>query len=96
LITRVPEKSDGLLRQGAPVRFGFILAEKVFFPVLLLWRVLEVSLRGFCGWMRSVDRRSARDESDAALTTTIVEAHTGSRGTWVPIPRNLITHSAAT
>ena len=58
------------------------MAEKAIFPVLVLCRVLEVSRSGFYGWMRSEGRRSTRDESDAALTTKIAEAHTRSRGTY--------------
>lgn len=50
--------------------------------MLLLCRLLEVSRSGFYGWVRSIGRRSARDESNAALTAKIAEAHDRSRGTY--------------
>ena len=53
-----------------------------FFPVLLPCRMQEVSCSGFYGWVRSIGRRSARDEANAAVTTKIAEVHTRSRGTY--------------
>ncbi len=50
--------------------------------MLLLCRMLEVSRSGFYGWARSIGRRSVRDESNAALTAKIAEAHDRSRGTY--------------
>src|SRR5216683_975897 len=65
---RHPKKSDGLLREGEPVRFGFIAAEKAAFPVRLLCRTLQVSRAGFYAWQarppapraRAADRRRRR------------------------------------
>jgi hypothetical protein len=42
----------GLLREGEPVRFAFIRAEKAFFPIIVLCRVLGVSRSGYHAWSR--------------------------------------------
>ena len=41
------KKRGGLLREGTRVRFAFIQTKKVFFPVQVLCRALQVSPSGF-------------------------------------------------
>jgi putative transposase len=60
--------------------FRLIEAEKAFYPVSLLCRVLEVSRSGYYAWLhRPPSRRSVED---AALTENILEVHERSRRTY--------------
>lgn len=57
--------------------FEFIDAEKAYYPISLLCRILKVSRSGYYGWK---DRSpSKRDRENAALTVKIREIHTRSR-----------------
>ena len=60
--------------------FKFIDAEKAYYPISLLCRILKVSSSGYYGWK---DRSpSKRDRENAALTHQITEIHERSRGTY--------------
>ena len=60
------------------MRFAFILARAVAFPVALMCRLLGVSKSGFYAWR---DRpESARSRDDARLAVDIAAAHKRSRG----------------
>lgn len=51
----ISKKARGLLREGKrdPVRcLRFIAAERVCFPISLMWRLLGVSRSGFHAWAR--------------------------------------------
>src|SRR5580658_8218685 len=74
---RNPKKSDGLLRQGEPVRFGFIETEKACYPVALLCRVLDVSRSGFYAWRKRA--ASPRAVEDQRLTLEVSAIYTESR-----------------
>lgn len=54
------KKSDGLLREGAAVKFAFIRDRKASSPVEVLCDVLKVSRSGYYAWAR-------RPPSPAAL-----------------------------
>jgi putative transposase len=57
--------------------FEFIDAEKAYYPISLLCRMLKVSRSGYYGWK---DRSpSKRDRENAALTVKIREIHNRSR-----------------
>ena len=57
--------------------FEFIEAEKAYYPISLLCRILKVSRSGYYGWK---DRSpSKRDSENAALTEKIREIHNRSR-----------------
>lgn len=57
--------------------FEFIDAEKAYYPISLLCRILRVSRSGYYGWK---DRSpSKRDRENAALTEKIREIHNRSR-----------------
>jgi putative transposase len=57
--------------------FEFIDAEKDYYPISLLCRILKVSRSGYYGWK---DRSpSKRDRENAALTEKIREIHNRSR-----------------
>ena len=57
--------------------FKFIDAEKAYYPISLLCRILKVSRSGYYGWK---DRSpSKRDRENAALTEKIREIHDRSR-----------------
>lgn len=57
--------------------FEFIDAEKAYYPISLLCRLLKVSRSGYYGWK---DRSpSKRDRENAALTEKITEIHNRSR-----------------
>jgi putative transposase len=57
--------------------FKFIDAEKAYYPISLLCRILKVSRSGYYGWK---DRSpSKRDRENAALTEKIREIHNRSR-----------------
>ena len=75
-----PEKGGGLLREGEPVRFGFIQTEKATYPVRVLCRTLQVSPSGFYAWCRR--GLSDRAQEDAALKVEIRAAHAASNKTY--------------
>jgi putative transposase len=58
-------------------RFRFIDAEKAYFPVSMLCRVLKVSKSGYYAWKNRPPSRRSRE--DAALTEKIREVHQRSR-----------------
>jgi transposase InsO family protein len=62
------------------VRFAFVAAEKVSYPVSVLCRVLEVSRTGFYAWVRRPP--SARATADQQLAVRVVAIHRRSRGTY--------------
>ena len=62
------------------MRFVFIDAEKVFYPVVVLCRVMQVGRSGFYAWQRRVP--SARARTDQVLQTHIARAFGDSRGTY--------------
>jgi transposase InsO family protein/transposase-like protein len=74
---RHPKKSDGLLREGEPVRFRFIAAEKATFPIRLLCRTLRVSRAGFYAWQGRAP--SARAQADDQLGVEIAAIHAQTR-----------------
>ena len=60
------------------MKFAFILAKAVAFPVVLMCRVLGVSKSGFYAWR---DRpESARSREDARLAVDIAAIYKRSRG----------------
>jgi len=62
------------------VKFAFILAEKAFYSIVMLCRVLEVSRSGFHAWQ---GRPSApRVRSDAQLAAQVAAVHKRSRETY--------------
>jgi putative transposase len=62
------------------VRFSFIHAEKVMYPVRLLCRVLRVSPSGYYAWRSRPP--SAHTKRDEQLRVQIVAVHESSRGTY--------------
>jgi len=62
------------------MKYPFIAAEKVFFPVTVLCSVLDVSRSGFYAWTKRCEPK--RKASDAQLTVEIVAIHRRSRGTY--------------
>lgn len=62
------------------MRFVFIDAEKVFYPVVVLCRVMQVGRSGFYAWQRRAP--SARARTDQVLQTHIARAFGDSRGTY--------------
>ncbi|MFQ5935117.1 MAG: IS3 family transposase [Acidiferrobacterales bacterium] len=71
------KKANGLLRQGIPVRYQFIEAEKARFPVIGLCRVLQVSRSGFYAWQARPE--SPRVRQNRRLELKIRAIHRGSR-----------------
>src|SRR5262249_129317 len=53
------KKSDGLLREGAVVKFAFIRDHQAQFPVEVLCEVLQVSRSGYYAWTRRLPSPSA-------------------------------------
>jgi putative transposase len=64
------------------VIFRFIEAEKADFPIRFACRTLGVSASGFYAWRHRQSHPAARTLADAALTETITQIHTASRGTY--------------
>lgn len=62
------------------MRYLFVRAEKAFYPVTVLCRVLQVSKSGFYAWLRRTP--SARQQRDQRLKLEIKAAHQRSRGTY--------------
>ena len=60
------------------MRFAFILARAVAFPVALMCRVLDVSKSGFYAWRGRP--ASVRSRDDARLAVDVAAAHKRSRG----------------
>lgn len=60
------------------MRFAFIAAEKVFYPITILCRVMGVSTSGFYAWLNRP--ASARTQRDQELTKKIVTFHKTSGG----------------
>ena len=60
--------------------FKFIDAEKAYFPISLLCRVLKVSRSGYYDWKDRSPSKRARE--NAALTHQITQIHERSRGTY--------------
>jgi hypothetical protein len=80
LMEREIKKSGDLLREGEHVKFAFIAAEKVTYPVEMLCNVLEVSRSGYYAWAkRSTPKRA---KADATLALEIAAVHRRSRGTY--------------
>ena len=62
------------------MKFAFIAAEKAFYPVGVLCKVLEVSRSGFYAW--TTRRPPDRAKRDAELAADIDAVHRSSRGTY--------------
>lgn len=62
------------------MRFSFILAEKAFYPVAVMCRLLQVSRSGFYEWVKRGP--SSRSKKDAILRDRILASHKASRGTY--------------
>lgn len=60
------------------MKFAFILARAVAFPVALMCRVLGVSVSGFYAWRKRPE--SARTKDDARLAVEVAASHKRSRG----------------
>lgn len=60
--------------------FKFIDAEKAYYPISLLCRVLKVSRSGYYDWKDRSPSKRARE--NAALTHQITQIHERSRGTY--------------
>ena len=77
-----PKKSSGLLREGKRVKFAFIHAEKAYFPVAALCRVLGRHAAGLLR-VRASARRAARVRARPSSARAIVQVvHDESRGTY--------------
>ena len=63
------------------MRFSFIDAERAFYPVQVLCRVMEVGRSGFYAWLGRPP--SARARTDEVLEGKIDRAFRGSRGTYL-------------
>src|ERR1700719_3901957 len=68
---RNSKKSDGLLRQGEPVRFCFIATEKACYPVTLMCRVLQVSRSGYYAWAKRPAAERRRQDQRLTLEVRI-------------------------
>src|SRR5580765_1709942 len=74
------KKSDGLLRQPEPVRFGWIHQQREQFEVSIMCQVLQVSRSGYYAWVaRAPSSRRLRQED---LIGQIRRAHEFSDGTY--------------
>ena len=77
-------KSRGLVRAGSrldPVRvFEFVRANRAFYPVATMCRLLGVSASGYYAWQSRAP--SARAESERVLLARIRDIHRASRGTY--------------
>lgn len=62
------------------MRFAFIHAEKAFFAVSTLCRVLGVTRQGYYAWAKRPE--SARSQSDRELAEQVRAVHDESRGTY--------------
>lgn len=62
------------------MKYGFIDAEKAFFPVSLLCKTLGVARSGYYAWLARP--ASVRSKTDATLAETIGKVHAASRGTY--------------
>jgi putative transposase len=62
------------------VRYDFMKAHRQHWAVTLLARMLEVSVRGFYGWLNRPQSKRAKE--DETLTEQIVMFHCGSRYTY--------------
>jgi putative transposase len=60
------------------VKFAFILARAVAFPVVVMCRVLGVSVSGFYAWKTRPE--SERAKADARLAVEVAASHKRSRG----------------
>ena len=60
------------------MKYAFIQARKVAYPVATMCRVLGVSTSGFYAWQKEPE--SPRAKSDAALALRVAAAHLQSRG----------------
>jgi len=62
------------------MKFAFIAAKQVAFPVLAMCQVLQVSTSGFYAWLKRPAPR--RINEDKLLAAEIAAAHEGSRGVY--------------
>ena len=62
------------------MKFAFIAAREVAFPVITMCRVLGVTRSGFYAWMKRP--KPARARSDAQLAATVAAVHERSRRTY--------------
>src|SRR5262249_34410057 len=72
------KKSDGLLRQGVAVRYGFIDEHRGRWPVRLLCDVLQVSASGYYTWRQRA--ASARQRRRDALVVELKAIHQEVQG----------------
>jgi transposase InsO family protein len=78
------KRAAAFLRQGERVKFAFIEAEQVAFPVAVLCRVLEVSPSGY--YASKKRRASARAQANAVLAVEVKAVH-GESGRRYGSPR---------
>ena len=62
------------------MKYGFIDAEKAFFPVSVLCKTLGVARSGYYAWLARP--ASVRVKTDVTLSETIGKVHAASRGTY--------------
>ncbi len=62
------------------MKFAFIAARDVAFPVAAMCRLLGVTRSGFYAWVKRPN--PARARSDAQLAATVAAVHHRSRRTW--------------
>jgi len=62
------------------VKFAFILAEKAFYPIVVLCHVLGVSCSGFHAWRKRP--QAPRVGADALLAAQVAAVHKRSRRTY--------------
>ena len=70
-------ESDGLLRQGVVMRYGFVERHRGRWPVRLMSRVLGVSPGGYYGWRGGPASRTAPRR--VALVVAIQAVHGGAK-----------------
>ena len=85
-------KSDGVLREGAEMKYAFIQRNKLVWPISVQCRVLLVSVSGYHDHLaRRVDIAQRRHLSDEALLVHISAVYAENRGAygWPRIWRQL-------
>ena len=90
---RHPGKSDGVLCQGAEVRYAFVERHKRVWPVCVQCRVLRVSVSGYHQHVRRrkqiAQRRHLSDEALLVHIGAVFAAHRGAYG-WPRVWRQLL------
>jgi putative transposase len=76
------KKAFSVLCQGVAVRYAFIKAMRLTYPIPILCHVLEVSRSGYYAWLNRKPSRHAIEE--VRLELEIKAAHRRTRGTFGP------------